>query len=42
MKIPFFDYSQIYKIYSDDFNAIFKRISNKGSFIKQKDLELFE
>ena len=42
MKIPFFDYSQIYKIYSDDFNAIFKKISNKGSFIKQKDLELFE
>jgi dTDP-4-amino-4,6-dideoxygalactose transaminase len=42
MIIPFFNYSKLYLNYKSNFDKIFYKISSKGSFIMQQDLEIFE
>lgn len=42
MKVPFFNYKNIYSTYKKDFDNIFKKISKKGLFITQDDLYIFE
>ena len=42
MIVPFFEYPKIYKNYKAEFDKIFSRVSNKGSFILQNELEEFE
>lgn len=42
MKVPFFDYKQLYLKDKKKIRRIFDQISSKGAFILQKDVEIFE
>jgi len=42
MKIPFFDYQNIYKRFKPEFNAIFEDVCSRGAYILQRDLDEFE
>ena len=42
MKIPFFDYQNIYKRFKPEFNVIFEDVCSRGAYILQKDLDEFE
>jgi hypothetical protein len=41
MKVPFFDYKQLYLKDKNAINKIFNDISSKGAFILQKDVANF-
>ena len=42
MKIPFFDYPQLYLRNEKKINEVFRDVSSRGAFIMQKDLRDFE
>ena len=42
MKVPFFDYKQLYLKDKNSINKIFNNISSKGAFILQKEVDVFE
>jgi dTDP-4-amino-4,6-dideoxygalactose transaminase len=42
MKIPFFNYPEIYRSRSAEFDSIFKDVCSRGAFILQKDVQEFE
>jgi len=42
MKIPFFNYPDVYKKYQKDFQRILEDVGNRGAFIMQEDLINFE
>ena len=42
MKIPFFDYKKLYLNNKSKLDKIFSKVSSRGAFILQKDLEDFE
>ena len=42
MKVPFFDYKQLYLKDKNSINKIFNDISSKGAFILQKEVDVFE
>ncbi len=42
MKIPFFNYPSVYKKYKADFIRILDEVGNRGAFIMQNDLKVFE
>ena len=42
MRIPFFDYPNIYTRFKKEFNTIFEEVCSRGAFILQDDLEKFE
>ena len=42
IKVPFFDYKQLYLKDKNFITKIFKDISSKGAFILQKEVDIFE
>jgi dTDP-4-amino-4,6-dideoxygalactose transaminase len=42
MKVPFFNYPSVYKRYKADFKRILDEVGNRGAFIMQNDLDIFE
>ncbi len=42
MKVPFFDYPQLYSLNKNKFIEIFDDVSSRGAFIMQNDLKEFE
>ena len=41
-RVPFFDYSALFSGHEEQLRKIFSSVSEKGAFIMQDELEIFE